>query len=248
LATIGWFDLVIAVLISAVVLLLGQAMTAFELFTEKTLPRREVVRQWRRAILLAAGYGVLMGGALAWGLEPEYAVLLTALLMTAFFALQSWRSRVEWEQAMRQLRPFVASQRWYDSLIMAQADEQVGPEPFQVLCENLLNTTTAYLIPTGSTAALIAAQRYPAERTEPALGSLAQQALTQTALICPSIRSNTAEPHGPWRCGVNRGWPACCCSARGVMTASTLKKKSRSRALPANGSSTWRPASRSPNA
>ena len=185
LATIGWFDLVIAVLISAVVLLLGQAMTAYELFTEKTLPRREVVRQWRRAILLAAGYGVLMGGALAWGLEPEYAVLLTALLMTAFFALQSWRSRVEWEQAMRQLRPFVSSQRWYDSLIMAQADEQVGPEPFQVLCENLLNTTTAYLIPTGPTAALIAAQRYPAECAEPALGSLAQQALTKPELILP---------------------------------------------------------------
>jgi len=185
LATIGWFDLVIAVLISAVVLLLGQAMTAFELFTEKTLPRREVVRQWRRAILLAAGYGVLMGGALAWGLEPEYAVLLTALLMTAFFALQSWRARIEWEDAMRQLRPFVASQRWYDSLIMAQADEQVGPEPFQVLCENLLNTTNAYLIPTGPTATLIAAQSYPAGRTEPALGSLAQQALTKTELVLP---------------------------------------------------------------
>ena len=86
---------------------------------------------------------------------------------------------------MRQLRPFVSSQRWYDSLIMAQADEQVGPEPFQVLCENLLNTTAAYLIPTGPTAALIAAQRYPAECAEPALGSLAQQALTKPELILP---------------------------------------------------------------
>ena len=141
----------ISLLIAGVVLLLGQAMTAYELFTEKALPRREVVRQWRRAILLAAGYGVLMGGALAWGLEPEYAVLLTALLMTAFFALQSWRSRVEWEQAMRQLRPFVASQRWYDALIAPQAAEQPGSDPFRALCENLLNTTVAYLIPAGPT-------------------------------------------------------------------------------------------------
>ena len=42
LTTIGWFDLVISVLIAAVVLLLGQAMTAYELFTEKALPRQGV--------------------------------------------------------------------------------------------------------------------------------------------------------------------------------------------------------------
>ncbi len=157
-------------------------MTAYELFTEQALPRREVTRQWRRAILLAVGYGVLMGGALAWGLEPEYAVLLTALLMTAFFALQSWRSRLEWEQAMQQLRPFVTSERWYDALITPQAAELPSSDPFRALCENLLNTTVAHLIPAGPIATLIAAQHYPANHAEPALGSLAQQVSTYNGL------------------------------------------------------------------
>ena len=58
-----------------------------------------------------------MGGAVTWGLEPVYAVLLTALLMTTFFALLSWPAYAEWEQRMRQLRPFVTSQRWYDALV-----------------------------------------------------------------------------------------------------------------------------------
>ena len=58
-----------------------------------------------------------MGGALAWGLEPVYAVLTTTLLMTVFFALLSWRYYVEWEHSAQQLRPFVTSEHWYESLI-----------------------------------------------------------------------------------------------------------------------------------
>ncbi len=91
-------------------------MTRYELFMGKDLPRRELARHWKRAIVLAAGYGVLLGGALVWGLEPVYAVLLTAVLMTAFFVLLGWRASVEWRQAMRQLRPMVTSEGWYGRL------------------------------------------------------------------------------------------------------------------------------------
>jgi signal transduction histidine kinase len=176
LAVIGAFDLVISLLIAAVVLLLGQAMTAYELFTGKALPRQGLARQWRRAILLAAGYGGLMGGALAWGLEPVYAVLLTALLMTIFFALLSWRSYVEWEHTMQQLRPFVASQRWYDALIAGPPEEPATPDPFRALCENLLNTPIAFLIPAGPTATLVSPQSYPADRPAPAFPAAIQLA------------------------------------------------------------------------
>jgi signal transduction histidine kinase len=185
LAVIGRFDLAISILIAAVTVLLGQAITAYELFTGKVLPRRALARQWKRAIWLAAGYGVLMGGALVWGLEPLYAILLTALLMTVFFALLSWRSYVDWEQAMRQLRPFVASQRWYDALVASPAGELPPPDPFRALCEDLLNTTIAHLIPVGPTAALIPSTSYPAgsETHCPSAGSLAQQTFEQARLI-----------------------------------------------------------------
>jgi signal transduction histidine kinase len=176
LAVIGVFDLIISSLIGAVVILLGQAMTTYELFTGKALPRQGLARQWRRAILLAAGYGGLMGGALAWGLEPVYAVLLTALLMTIFFALLSWRSYVELEHTMQQLRPFVASQRWYDALIAGPPEEAATPDPFRALCENLLHTPVAYLLPAGPTATLVNPQSYPAGRPAPALPAAIQRA------------------------------------------------------------------------
>lgn len=182
LALIGGFDLVLSVLIGIVVILLGQAMTAYELFTGKVLPRKGLARQWKRAMTLAGGYGLVMGGALAWGIEPVYAVLLTALLMTAFFALLSWRSYAEWEHAMRQLRPFVASQRWYDALVDAAPDDEPVPDPLHALCENLLNTTVAYLVPAGPTAALVAPRSYPANRPCPGLGALAQTAGADTPL------------------------------------------------------------------
>jgi len=194
LQVIGRFDLAISTLIAAVTILLGQAMTAYELFTGKVLPRKGLARQWKWAIVLAASYGLLMGGALVWGLEPVYAILLTALMMATFFALLGWRSRVEWDQAIRQLRPFVASQRWYDAIVnnrIASPAEggasQHPPDPFCALCENLLETTVAHLVPVGTTAAFVSPQSHPPgpESSAPALGPLAQQASEDPWLILP---------------------------------------------------------------
>jgi signal transduction histidine kinase len=186
LEIIGRFDLVLSLLIAGVVVLLGRAMTAYELFTGKVLPRRELARQWGRALALAGGYGVLMGGALVWGLEPVYAVLLTAVMMTTFFALQVWGSYVEWERAMRQLRPFVASQRWYEALVPAISAGEPPPDPFEALCRDLLNTTVAHLVPAGPTAAFVSPRHYPAslQGQPPAPGALPPD-VEDAALIVP---------------------------------------------------------------
>jgi len=183
LDVIAAYDLVISLLIAGVVLSLGQAMTAYELFTGKALPRQGLARQWKRAVLLAASYGGLMGGALIWGLRPIYAVLLTALLMTTFLALLSWRSYVEWEQAMRQLRPFVTSQHLYDVLLTAPDARENSPAPFQTLCSTLLDTTLAYLVPAGPLAAFVAPQSVPADRSSPSISSLLEQQPETTRLI-----------------------------------------------------------------
>lgn len=187
LEVIGRFDLVTAFLIAAVILLLGQAMTAYELFTGRVLPRRGLARQWKRAVWLAASYGILMGGALVWGLEPVYAILLTALLMTLFFSLLGWRAYSDWEQSMRQLRPFVVSQRWYDALVVSAAGMPPTPDPFRALCESLLDTTLAFLVPAGPTAAFVLPQSYPphAAPSLPALGALVDTPPSDTGLVLP---------------------------------------------------------------
>lgn len=158
---IGRFDLVISLLIGCVTILLGQAMTAYELFTGKALPRQGLARQWQRAVVLAGGYGLLMGSALVWGLDEVYAILMTAVLMTTFFALQGWRSFAEWEHGVRQLRPFVASQRWYESLVNRTPVAPGVSDPFEALCSSVLNASVAYLIPQGATAALVAPLMFP---------------------------------------------------------------------------------------
>lgn len=166
------FDLTISLLIGAVVVSLGQGITAYELFTGKSLPRQALARQWRRALLLAVGYGWLMGGALALGLEPIYVALATALLMTVFFALLSWRYYVEWEHSTQQLRPFVTSANWYETLVAAPQVDASLTEPFAALCEQVLQASLAYLAPLGPSAAFVRTQAYPPAGEPPSVAVL----------------------------------------------------------------------------
>jgi signal transduction histidine kinase len=154
--TVAWFDLIIASLIAVAVLLQGQAVVSYEIFTGKTLPRRGLWRHWRSAIILAGGYGLLIGGCLAFQLRPVYSLLLSTLLMAIFYALFSWRSYAERERTMAYLRPFVASQRLYERLLNPSAPPEVdAATPFGALCEEVLGVRLAYLVPLGPLAPLV---------------------------------------------------------------------------------------------
>lgn len=175
LVTIGWFDLVIASLIGLVVLLLGQAVVVYEVFTGQTLPRRGLVRYWRNTVILAAGFGVTVGLALVLHLRPIYSVLLTMLVMTVFYALSSWRAFAERERYMRSLRPFVASQQLYEHLLTPSAapPETDVAGPFRALCENVLSARRAYLVAVGPLAPLVGPPlAYPTSANLPALTTL----------------------------------------------------------------------------
>lgn len=158
LDVIGLFDLGIEAMITLAILMLGQAVVAYEIFTGQTLPRRGFVRQWQRAVLLAAGYGVVIGFTFSTSLRPIYGVLLSALLMTFFFSLLSWRTVSERQRTITSLRPFVASQRFYDQLLASTGD--IDPDislqiPFEALCQNVLNAQGAYLVALGPLAPLV---------------------------------------------------------------------------------------------
>jgi hypothetical protein len=111
--TLAGFDLAIEALIALAVGCLGQAVVAYEIFTGETLPRRGFFRHWRNALLLAAGYGVVVAGSLVVPLRPIYALLLTTVLVAVFYALLSWRSFAERERYITHLRPFVSGPRLY---------------------------------------------------------------------------------------------------------------------------------------
>jgi len=169
---IGRADLLIAGLIGVATVALGQALVAYEVFTGKTLPRRGLRRYWHNAIVLAAGYSVAVGWSLTYGLRAVYTLLLSALLMTLFYALLSWRSYAERERTIAHLRPFVASQRLYEHLLTESAASPVADAatPFRALCQDVLDAQLAHLIPLGPLAPLAGPPlSYPAGASAPAL-------------------------------------------------------------------------------
>lgn len=178
---IAWWDLLIASLIAVAILLLGQAIVAYEVFTGKTLPRRGLQRHWRRAVFLAAGYGFVIGGSLAFSLRPLYSLLLTAMLMTLFYALFSWRSYAEREHFIGSLRPFITGQPLYPQLLTEATTEVLEMDirtPFHALCRDLLDAQVAYLVSVGPLAPLVGPPlAYPqdASPTLPALSELTAQ-------------------------------------------------------------------------
>jgi signal transduction histidine kinase len=164
--TIGILDLAIETLIGISVILLGQAIVAYEIFTGKTLPRYGFLRYWRRAIILAVGYGIVIGVTANTNLRPIYNLLLTALLMTSFYAMLGWRSYTERERYIDNLRPFIASHGFFDQLTttshLSPTDLNLQ-EPFNALCSDVLDAKVAFLIPFGSMAPLVGAPIvYPA--------------------------------------------------------------------------------------
>ena len=154
--TIAILDLLISSIVAVVIVLLGRAVVSYEVFTGKTLPRGGLKRQWRQAVMLAAGYGIVIGGTIAIQLRPLYSLLLTAMLMTFFFAMVSWRTFAERERYIAHLRPFVASNRLVEQLI-AQSDPQEVDfiTPFYALCADMLDARVAYLAALGPMAPLV---------------------------------------------------------------------------------------------
>jgi signal transduction histidine kinase len=156
--TVGWFDLIIASLIGVAVVFTGQAIVSYEIFTGRTLPRQGLARHWRRALILAAGYGGLVALALTLKLKPIYGLLGTMLLMTTFYALLGWRSFSERERAVEQLRPFVTSQQVQDHLVSPALAEDLTVDVtalFVALGRDLLGASSAYLLPLGPLRSLI---------------------------------------------------------------------------------------------
>lgn len=171
---IASLDLIIASLIGVSVTLLGQAVVSYEVFTGKTLPRRGLWRHWRRAVFLAAGYSLLVGGSMFLDLRPIYSLLLTALLIAFFYALFSWRSYQERERTIDSLRPFLTSQRLYEQLL-TQADLSAVDitAPFHALCANVLDARMAYLTAVGPLAPLVGPPLVYPPTHQPALPPLA---------------------------------------------------------------------------
>ncbi len=142
------FDLLIASLIAVTILVVGQAVVSYEVFTGKILPRQGLVRYWHWAVILAAFFSSTMSWGTLLPLRPIYNLLLSSALVTLFFALLSWRSFTESNRAVEILRPGASFQT---NAATTDTEMQL---PFQVLCAQVLDARSAILVPLGQLADL----------------------------------------------------------------------------------------------
>lgn len=201
---IGWVDLLIASLIALAVLFVGQAVASYEVFTGKALPRRGLFRYWKRAVILAGGFSLLLSGFLMIRFPQIYTVLLALVLVAVFYALLSWRAFAERERSLETLRPFISGQQLYaqilnqPSTITAGVPQSETPSgagrfspdqlAFNALCQDLLGTGLAYLVPLGELAPLAgSALVYPPSLDVeiPPLSDLATGLASSTNLYAP---------------------------------------------------------------
>ncbi|MEI7771962.1 MAG: hypothetical protein WCI67_18360, partial [Chloroflexales bacterium] len=135
------FDFVIGLMIAVTVVLIGQAVVSYEIFTGAALPRGELARQWRRTLILGSIYALVVGWSLSGAGIPEqpiYHLLIATVLMTSFLALVGWRSAHEPAGGLARLRPFMASQNLYDRLLGPVGSADSEPEAaFHALCGEL---------------------------------------------------------------------------------------------------------------
>jgi signal transduction histidine kinase len=150
-------DLLLAALIMVAILLLGQAIVSYEIFTGKTLPRRGFLHLWRNTVILLGAICLLS----AWEITrrtPQVFTVLAVLGLVAFsYTLFSWQSFNERERSIRQLRPLVTSQRLFENILQPAAAAQSEIDltaPFSALCQEVLGASQALLVPLGWLAAL----------------------------------------------------------------------------------------------
>ena len=161
--TLGILDLFLLVLLMLSLLLLGQAIISYEIFTGKTLPRRGFQHQWRNTVILAAALSSLA----AWGVAAQsqivYVILAILALVAFSYALFSWQSFAERERSIQQLRPFVSSQHLFETILKPSPTTQAEVDlsaPFSALCRDVLGARRAALVPLGMLAALGGAPLY----------------------------------------------------------------------------------------
>lgn len=163
--TLSSIDLILAALLGAAILLLGQAIVSYEIFTGRTLPRRGFHKQWWTIVILAAVFSLLSAIFVTFQI-PQIITVLTLLLFVGIaYAVFSRQSYLDQQENTRQLRPLATSQRLYDNIL---APKQILPAefdlaaPFATLCNDVLDVSQAALVPLGSLAALgISPMRFP---------------------------------------------------------------------------------------
>lgn len=142
-------DIAAQVLVAGAAILLGRAVVAYEVFTERPLPRQGFFRRWRSVVLAGAICASLITLLLAANVRPLYSLTALSLLGMTAYALFTWQSYRAHERFISRLLPFVRSQALSQRLLSADPPgsfSQQATELLRALCEDALGTNAADLV------------------------------------------------------------------------------------------------------
>ncbi len=129
------------------IILLGRAVMANSILTERLQSNRGFFMRWRNVVgvaILGSGFVALLYTA---PVPPIYSLLLTAILAVVAYAMFNWRQYVEHAEFMKGLDPFVKSLHLHDHLLVSGADSwDESRELFVALCRDALGTERACLL------------------------------------------------------------------------------------------------------
>lgn len=192
-----WGDFFLTLLVGVAVVLLGQAIVIYELFTGITLPRHGLRQQWRTLVLTAAAFSVLMAFALVRQMPLVFSLLLTAAFLAISYALHNWRSHAARERFMSSLRPFIHGPRVTEALQPGAMPELTATLPFHALCEHVLGVRWACLTATGPFAALVIPVTYPGSAASTGIPTGLLARCTDPQTLCLPVAPGECD-HATW--------------------------------------------------
>jgi signal transduction histidine kinase len=157
-ATMGAFlpltglDVLVEILITAAILLIGQAAMVYEVFSSIPLPRSGLRKRWRFAIWSGSIFALLLSAVLTYFARPELAYLVFIPFLTGAMTWQNRQSAREQELQADQMRSLAQPRQTYERIFIDPQKASDTPdmlEEFDLICTSLLRTEKAVLKPLG---------------------------------------------------------------------------------------------------
>lgn len=146
-------DVIIEILITAAILLIGQAAMVYEVFSSNPLPRSGLRKRWFFAVWLGAIFALLFSYVLIYFARPELAYLVFIPFLTASLAIQNRLAAREQTINTDEIRALTRPQKYYERIFNRQdnpSDANEAHLEFEILCKRLLHCKQAILIPSGA--------------------------------------------------------------------------------------------------
>ena len=138
-------DLGILLLVTCALLMLGEAVVRYEIFTGVIIPRQGFRKRWRGVLVMALGLGVAASAAVLMKVPGIYAVLGSLLILAVLYAFLTRRSSLERDRYLSDLRSFVVRKGGESVKNEGWSSGEEIEGGFHLLCKDVLNARRAWL-------------------------------------------------------------------------------------------------------